>query len=104
MSTRSNPFRRIRLVYCRTSTPVKLMILAALVASTVALLALTIGIRNAKAELEASRAEAAALEQQNAEIQKDIDGIGSVEGDKEAAEEELGLVDPDTVIFVTPDN
>lgn len=103
MAARQNPFRRIRLVYRRTSTPVKCMILAALVVSTITLLGLTIGIRSANAAAEASRAEAAALEQKNAELQDDIDGLGSVDSDKQIADKELGLVDPNTVVF-TPEN
>ena len=103
MAKRRNPFHRIRLVYRRTSTPVKCMILAAILVSTITLLGLTGEIRNAKAAAEANRIEAAELEKKNEELTEDIDALGSVDSDKQIAEEELGLVDPNTVVF-TPEN
>ena len=103
MAARRNPLQRIRLVYRRTSTPVKCMILAMLVVATVTLLTLTISIRSAQAKLEAQKQQAAALEQENKNLREDIDSLGSVDSDKEIAKNELGLVDPNTVIY-TPEN
>ena len=103
MAARPNPFGKLRLVYRRTSTPVKCMILAALVVATAALLTLTISIRSAQAKLEAQKQQAALLEQENKELQENIDGLGSVESDKQIAKNELGLVDPNTVLY-TPEN
>ena len=65
MAARQNPFRRIRLVYRRSSLLTKCVVLATLAVTTAVLLALTIGIRSAKAAEEASRSQAAALEQEN---------------------------------------
>ena len=103
MTARKNLFSRIRLVYRRSSTLTKCVVLAAIVLSTVALLTLTAAIRDAQAAIEANRIEAAALEQQNTKLEEDIAGLGSLESDKALAEEKLGLVDPDTVVF-TPEN
>lgn len=100
MAGRKNPFSRIRLVYRSSSILTKCVVLAAIVLSTAALLTLSVAIQNAKTAEEAKRAEAAALEQQNAELEENIAGLGSVQSDKELAEKYLGLVDPDTVIFV----
>ena len=42
---------------------------------------------------------AAALEQENADLQEDIEALGSAQSVQEIAKESLGLVDPDTVII-----
>lgn len=96
----SNPFRRIRLVYRRSSTLVKCVVLAALVLSTAALLTLRHAILDAREQTEAKRNEAAALEQQNAELETSIAELGTVQSVTDLAGKLLGLVDPDTVIFV----
>ncbi len=98
-----NPFKRIRLVYQRSSVLTKCVVLAAIVASTIALLTLRLAINHTKAKEDALRQEAAALEQANAELAQDIEKVDTIDGMKEVAEEELGLVDPDTVIFI-PEN
>jgi len=103
MAANKNPFRRIRLVYHRSSLLTKTVVLTTLVVCTATLLTLTIGIRAARDAESESRKEAAALEQENSALAEKIDSIGSVEGDKQIAQDELGLVDPDTVVF-TPEN
>ena len=55
---------------------------------------------NAMAELNTAPVdEAAALEQENADLQEDIEALGSAQSVQEIAKESLGLVDPDTVII-----
>ena len=39
------------------------------------------------------------LKKQNAELRRDIQNIGTADSIREIAREELGLVDPDTIIF-----
>ena len=51
------------------------------------------------AETENLKDKAAALEEANADLEQKTDEIGSVQSVKDIAKEELGLVDPDTVIF-----
>ena len=94
---------RIRFVIHRSSLLTKIAVIAMLVATTAAALALTLGIREAKALYNAYREKAAQLEQDNAELTEDIQKVDSVEGQKEIAGEELGLVDPNTVIYI-PEN
>ena len=43
---------------------------------------------------------AAALEQENSSLENKIANLGTVQSVMEIAKEELGLVQPDTVIFV----
>ena len=94
---------RFRLVFHRSSLLTKTVVLATLALATAALLAVTLGIRSAKSAEAQSRAQAAQLERENAELEENIQQSGSVEIHKEIAEQELGLVDPNTVIFI-PEN
>lgn len=91
---------RIRLVYKRSSTLLKCAVLAAIVLSTAALIALRAAHLEQQAEVDALRAEAAALEQDNRELLENISQLGTLQGVRRIAVEELGLADPDTVIFV----
>lgn len=91
---------RIRLVYKRSSTLLKCAVLAAIVLSTAALIVLRAAHLEQQAEAEALRAEAAALEQDNRDLRENISQLGTLQGVRRIALEELGLADPDTVIFV----
>lgn len=99
MAAGNNPFKRIRLVYRRSSKTVKCVVLATVIVATVTLLVLTIAIGSAKNEAEALRSEAIALEQENAQLSEDINELGTIKGIKDLAKKLLGLVDPDTVFF-----
>ena len=99
MAAGRNPFKRIRLVYQRSSPKLKILVIVALAVCTVTLLALSIGIGVSKANTEALRQEAAGYEQENAALSQDIEEFGTIKSIKELAKKFLGLVDPDTVIF-----
>ena len=101
MATKKAP--RFRLVFHRSSLLTKIVVLVALVVTTAVLLTLTLGIRSARRAEAESRAQAAQLERENEELAENIQQSGSVENHKQIAEEELGLVDPNTVIFI-PEN
>ena len=94
-----NPLRKIRLVYQRTSLPVKCIVLAALVICTIALMALRFALQDAQNQLADARAKAQMLEQENRRLEKSISQLGTVQSIQELSKELLGLVDPDTVIF-----
>ena len=66
-------------------------------------LRLGIGISKAKASLEADRKAAAALEQENAVLEEDIEDLGTIRSIKDLARRFLGLFDPDTIIFSPED-
>ncbi len=99
MAKRKSIFRRIKLVYKRSSNVTKIVVLLAIVLSTATLLILGAAIREANAREEKARQEAAALEQQKEDLKDKIDDLGSIEGIKDIAKDELGLVDPDTVVM-----
>lgn len=100
MAAKRNPLHRIRLVYRRSSTLLKCVVLSAIVICIVALLILRGAILDAKEREAELRNEAASLEQENEDISKDISQIGTIESIKKLAGKLLGLVDPDTVIFL----
>ena len=95
-----NPLARIRLVFSRSSTTVKWVVLAALVLSTLALMVLRFALLETKDRLENKRNEAAALEQDNRELSRAISQLGTVQSVEDLAGKLLGLVDPDTIIFL----
>lgn len=76
----------------------------AVIALAVVLSMATIGLIHTQAKAAEERvddlkAQAALLEQENGKLSDQIDDLGSVAGVEEIAREELGLADPDTVIF-----
>lgn len=97
------PLGHIRLIYRRSSTLTKCVVLAAIVLSTLALIALRIGIQTQQARQQQLQEQAAQLEYENYQLTRQIAEIGTVESVKRIATEELGLVDPDSQFF-TPSN
>ena len=99
MAASENPLRRIRLVYRRSSNALKIVVIAALVLGTMTLLILQAAILGTEGKTEDLRQQAAVLEQENNKLEKSISQLGTVQSVTELAEDLLGLVDPDTVIF-----
>lgn len=99
MTAQKKPASRIRLVYRRSSTLLKCVVLTAIILCTVCLMVLRSSILEARAETDALRTQAAALEQDNQQLETNIAELGTVESVKRIALELLGLVSPDTIIF-----
>ncbi len=102
MAERESVFGKVRLVYKRSSNLTKIFVLAAIVLSMVALLVLGSAIRSARERTEGLRVQASRLEQENDRLSGLISSLGTVAGIQQIAREELGLVDPDSVI-ITPE-
>jgi len=99
MAERKNPFRNIKLVFRPASPALKIAVIILIVCSMAALIALTWVRASILNRTEDLREEAAGLEYENAELEDKIADIGSVESIMDIAQEELGLVDPNTVII-----
>lgn len=99
MTKGSRPKSPIRVVYRRSSALTKTVVLAAVVLSMTALLTMGVAIQDAQARTEALQLEAAALEQENARLERYIDELGSVQSVRRIAREQLGLIDPGTIVF-----
>ena len=100
MAHQNKKYSSIRLVYKRSSTLTKVLVLFAVVLSTVALLGLRGLILEAEAQNAAVLNQAAQLEEENAELEQKIDSLGTLDGMMQIARDELGLEDPNTVILV----
>ena len=92
-----------QLQYRRTPALHKVVVAAAIVLSSVTLISLRLGHWEAEEQLAALQHQAAVLEQQNEELRQDIEALGTADSIREIAKEELGLVDPDTIIFEQAD-
>ena len=95
-----NSLRRVKLVVRKSRPVTKVVALCAVVLSTVALLTLQSAILSSREHTAALTDQASKLEQQNQDLEQRIDGLDTEEGIRDIAENELGLVDPDTVIIV----
>lgn len=103
MERLKNFLSRIRLVYRPSSLLLKCIVLAMLVIGIVTLLVLRGGIMNMQQSTDDLRKEAAALEAENQQLQEAIGMQHTVAGIKKIANDVLGLVDPNTMIFeLTP--
>ena len=91
--------RTRKVIFRSGSLALKIVLMALIVLSMAALAALRwvhTGIREQTGEL---RTEAAALEQQNSELQEKIGELGSIKSVEDIARSELGLADPNTVVM-----
>lgn len=91
--------KRIRVVFTRSSTLTKTVVLSAIVLSMVALLALNLTLNIVEKRTAELTDQAAQLEQENEELEANVEGLGSADSVEQIAKDELGLVDPDTVVI-----
>lgn len=92
-------FGKFQFVYRRSRPSVKIVTIAALVFSVLAVVSVSWAKASVENRTENLRQEAIRLEHENQDLQNRIDIMGSVESVRQIAREELGLVDPDTVII-----
>lgn len=95
--------KNVRFVHRHSSRLTKTALCLAIAFSAVTLLVLHTATLNAREQAQALRDQAQQLEQDNDRLQDKIDNLGSLEGVEDIAKDELGLVDPDTVI-IEPEN
>lgn len=90
--------KTVQILWRKSRPLTKIVASAAIVLSILALISLYLVQSNIQEKTDTMRAEAARLQQENSRLQEKIDRLGSVQSVEEIAQEELGLVDPDTVI------
>ncbi len=91
---------RIQFGRRRSSNATKLVVAVSIVLCMVALITLRLSMNDLQNRTEKLYNRAAALEQENSSLENKIANLGTVQNVMEIAKEELGLVQPDTVIFV----
>ena len=99
MANRFDFFKRIRLVRGRSHPLTKIVVLCTIVLSSATLLTLQLALQNAQDQAQSLKDQAAYVAQQNDQLKDNISQLGSVDSVERIAEEELGLVYPDSVIF-----
>ena len=92
-------FSKFRLVKKRSGKLTIIAIVTAIVLSMGALTALHLSMKKKKNRTEDLRDKAATLEAENEELQEDIEQADSIKGIVKIAENELGLVQPDSVFY-----
>ena len=91
--------KKIRVEFRSSSNLLKIVVAVLIVFSMAALLALGWMRSGIREQIQAQKDAAAALEQENRDLQDKIDNVDSVQGVQDIAREELGLVDPDTIVI-----
>jgi cell division protein FtsL len=94
-----NPFHGITVEYTRSHPATKLVLIALILVCTAALITLRLTSVQLKREIQELRTEAAELEAQITDLNKKLEQLDSVEGVENIAEDELGLLDPDTIVL-----
>lgn len=99
MAERSNPLRNIRFIVRPGPRKLKVVLAVLILVCAAALIALGVVQNHIHQQTQAALDQAAALEQDNADLTEKKENLGSSSSIKEIAREELGLVDPDTIIL-----
>lgn len=99
MSKIQDFLRKYTLVYQPTSPLVNVIVTATIALCTVTLIALRMTQWDNQQTLALLHSQAAAIEQENAELSERISILGSVASFRQIAAEELGLVDPETIVI-----
>ena len=94
-----NPFRRIKLIYRRSSLQLKILVLVTVLVSAAALVALRFSVENYREQSLALQSQAAQLQQENEELAQRVAELGSKDSIRRIATEELGLADPNSEFF-----
>ena len=94
---------QVRFVNKRSSRTTIIAVGIAIVLSVACLLVMHALQLDAEAEKEAWRQEAIKQEQEQNKLEDKLNNLGSQEGVEDIAKDELGLVDPDTIV-VQPEN
>lgn len=94
---------QFKLVVKRSSPQTIIIVCITVVIALAAVLVLHSLALNAQSQAEAWKAQAQQLEQENQALEEKIDDLGTLDSIKDVAEDELGMVDPDTII-ITPGN
>ena len=89
----------VRLEFGRSGILLRTVVAAVLALSTLVLLSIRVNVWQAEDQIRSLRERAGILEMENARLQQQVDELGTVESVRSIAARELGLVDPNTIIF-----
>ena len=95
--------KKIRLIFRRGSLTLKIAVLAMVVICTVVLILVWSLKQSEQEQYDEYRQQAISLEIEKSRIEQAIDDLGTIRGIAQIAKEQLGLVDPGTII-IEPEN
>lgn len=104
MQQKNNPPKKIQFEVRHSPLSLKIILTLLIIFSMAALTALRWVHLELQAQTDALKAEAAQIEYTNSKLTERTANVGTVQGIEDIAREELGLVDPNTVVIqpVTP--
>ena len=98
MAQKSTPQKRVKVEVRPTSNILKIILIVLILCSVVALIALRWVHNGILTEIADLKDEASGLEYANQELDRKTEELGSVQSIQDIAQEELGLVDPNTIL------
>jgi cell division protein FtsL len=93
------PFRDIKVEYARSHPLTKVVVIALILVCMAAMITLSWTGSRLRREIAQLRQEAAVLAAENAELKEKIENLDSLEGVENIAEDELEMIDPDTIVI-----
>ena len=99
MADKSTTRKRVKVEIRPASNILKVILILLILTSIVALIALRWVHAGILTEIADLKKEASGLEYANEELEKKTEELGSVQSIQDIAKEELGLVDPDTILI-----
>ncbi len=99
MANKNTPRKKVKVEVRPTSNILKIILILLILTSIVALIALRWVHAGILTEIADLKEEASGLEYANEELEKKTEELGSVQSIQDIAQEELGLVDPDTILI-----
>ena len=99
MTQKNTPPKKVKVEVRPASNILKIILILLILFSIVALVALRWVHSGILTQIDELKDEASGLEYANEELDRKTEELGSVQSIQDIAKEELGLVDPDTVII-----
>ncbi len=99
MAKKSTPPQHVKVEVRPASNILKIILIVLILFSIVALIALRWVHNGILTQIEELKEDASGLEYANSELERKQEDLDSVQSIQDIAKEELGLVDPDTVII-----
>ena len=99
MTNKKTPRKKVKVEIRHSSNILKIILILLILTSIVALVALRWVHNGILTEIADLKQEASGLEHANEVLEQKTEELGSVQSIQDIAKEELGLVDPDTVLI-----
>ena len=99
MANKSVPRKKVKVAVRPASNILKVILILLILTSIVALVALRWVHTGILTEIADLKEEASGLEHANEALDQKMEELGSVQSIQDIAKEELGLVDPDTILI-----